>query len=495
MPSAPMAVAATEKYGLPYAADKYDLSACAGLLPDGASCPGLDELKLKRHAACRAMRTSGGVCPAILSCAVKHHGEQAKRADDDSSCTIQRLPGLGFNAAIIRATAKLRRAWPGWPSKAHYISADRFDRHNAKVRCRNPVTHERYPHLMHSATALSFLDRNFSVVKRTFVTGGVCAGGRWTRSLVKTAAMVTDSRPLELGQRELWMSYSSHWKNCNGSWVAQLTNFAQYTCNRGSTGNSLDPLQYMQMLRMKRKLKPPCQGATEHEYRRTASNDGPYVELQPTGSVAGNVVRELEFIAHNRTDRMVAVMQNQSTQSPIALTAMRNGGIIVSNDGGRTPLFELVNVAPQLELRAPDGHYTYHRLPDSFAQKGMHNSIHPLWVPELGAYLGVAHRHYRDGGLSSKEVFRFGSSYRQTLFTLSPVDFSMQRFSRELCFSSLDQGGSACEGVQFVMSAFRPATRSQHTQPSISFSYGVQDCESAVLTITIERLKQLLEFS
>ncbi len=27
----------------------------------------------------------------------------------------------------------------------------------------------------------------------------------------------------------------------------------------------------------------------------------------------------------------------------------------------------------------------------------MHNSIHPLWIPELGAYLCVGHQHVRSG--------------------------------------------------------------------------------------------------
>jgi hypothetical protein len=47
---------------------------------------------------------------------------------------------------------------------------------------------------------------------------------------------------------------------------------------------------------------------------------------------------------------------------------------------------------------------------------------------------------------------------------------------------------AVCDGVQFVMGGFRQG-------PSFHFSYGVNDCESALLTLSLSRIEKLLEFS
>ena len=47
-----------------------------------------------------------------------------------------------------------------------------------------------------------------------------------------------------------------------------------------------------------------------------------------------------------------------------------------------------------------------------------------------------------------------------------------------------------CDGIQFIMGAFRQQPDSR----TISFTYGVQDCESAILTLSISRIDKLLEF-
>ena len=316
------------------------------------------------HAAIAARGHRAEWCPAILPC-------------NNDECTIRPLPGLGYNAAIVQATASLRNAWVGWPSTAVYIAADRFDQTNPRVACSNPATHEAFNHLMHSGTALSFLDRNFTVVKRTFVTGGKCAAGRFTKSLVKSARMVTDSRLIELGRDEIWLQHASHWPtgNCNGSWIAKLTHFAKYVCpQQGTEAQSVADAEA---------IKTAVQGAELHGYKQIKSAEGPYTVLQPTEYVGGV---GLEFISHsNRTGRLAAMIQAQQSASsnPFLLfdtsglhrlTAERNGGIVLSNVGTRQPLYEIVNVAPELQLRAPNGQYTYHKLPPGFAKIGMHNS-------------------------------------------------------------------------------------------------------------------------
>jgi len=472
-----------------YRMDQYDHNACAGLIPDSARCPGVAERDRGQHAACRAQKTSGGVCPIILRCMVIGRSpDKGATAYRRASCTIRPLPGLGFNAAIVNAKASgLMGRWPGWPQEAHYVASDRFEWNNPRVNCTNPMTRSIYAHMMHSSTALSFLDHDFRVVKRTFITGGKCASGLWWSSPHKASAMVTDGRLLELGHGELWMSYTSYWKSsggCNGSRIARLTNFASYNCEKDGGRKSLNPLK------MVSQKQAPCKGL----YRRIPSSSGKWSELHPTGVPTGAVFngatyKELDKILVGRS---TVVPWNDTSQADTTLLAApRNGVIIVSNNERRMPLFEIVNIAPRLELRALDGQYTSHPIPEAFAREGMHSSFHPLWVPELNAYLGGGHRHYRSG-MNSKP-FRYGYSYRQVLFTLSPVSFAMQRFTREFCLPSLDLGHSACEGIQFITSAFRSVADGRMT-PSVGFSYGIQDCESAVLTLSVHRLQQMLEF-
>ena len=75
----------------------------------------------------------------------------------------------------------------------------------------------------------------------------------------------------------------------------------------------------------------------------------------------------------------------------------------------------------------------------------------------------------------------------------------MERHSRDLCFSSvedlrrhpLSRNGTRplCEGVQFVMNALLTEDGS-----SVQLPYGVQDCESAILTLPIDFVdSELLE--
>ena len=125
----------------------------------------------------------------------------------------------------------------------------------------------------------------------------------------------------------------------------------------------------------------------------------------------------------------------------------------------------------------------------------MHNSISPLWVEELGLYVGVAHRHYQagSGSRTAQDPFRYGFSYRHVFFTMRERPNGIVSHSRELCFPTLDgDGEAACDGVQFVMGAFRPTAE---IGAPIAFTYGVMDCESAVLTLSLDRLRALLEFT
>ena len=290
--------------------------------------------------------------------------------------------------------------------------------------------------------------------------------------------LVTDARLVVLRQGEAWMSYTSHMGSpaCRGSWIARLTGLASYRCAQGRTPKTLDPLRKVGAFRKGVKgFTVPCNSS----FTRVQDATGHWAVLHPTQGGGGAGIGALDA---DRTE---------------SLASPRNSGIIVDPNTG-APLYELVNVAPRLELRAPNGVYTRRDPPATFATRGLHNSMHPLWLPEWSVYLGAAHRHYGEGRgpyfEDSSIPFHYGYSYRQVLFTLTPGDVRIRRFTRELCLPSLEAPGrasgatTACDSIQFVMGAFRTP------EGAVGLSYGVQDCESALLTLTLARLRELLEF-
>ena len=91
---------------------------------------------------------------------------------------------------------------------------------------------------------------------------------------------------------------------------------------------------------------------------------------------------------------------------------------------------------------------------------------------------------------------RFGFSYRHVLFLLDPDTRAITRFSREFCLPALSEHHQPpllptahCEGVQFVMSVFHAGAG------VVGLSYGINDCESALATLTVGHVDAMLEFS
>jgi len=195
-------------------------------------------------------------------------------------------------------------------------------------------------------------------------------------------------------------------------------------------------------------------------------------------------------------------LANRSHRSGGGLAGPRNAGVLLGRSGGFAA--ELTDIAPWTVAHRHSGRVQRHRAPPSFSSR-MHNSISPLWVPELSAYLGVAHLHYsagigderHDKDRGEVAPFSYGFRYRHVLFTLPEHSASIDRYSRELCFPTLDAAAgpaasdAACDGIQFVMGAFRP---SKERGAPVGLAYGVNDCEAAVLTLSLERLGRLLEF-
>ena len=271
------------------------------------------------------------------------------------------------------------------------------------------------------------------------------------------------------------------------------------------------------------------------------------------------------------------------TGAPGNLFSVRNGGVLTDATGRIS--MELSDVAPDTEVLTQGGKRTRHSAPRRFAAS-MHNSIHPIWVPEFSSFLGVVgahptdqesrakanpipvatfcsahpmpdlpplnlpivlltrvssaraiqgHRHYQQGTATGRRMtpnapFQYGFSYRHIFFTFHPSTKRIVSFSREFCLPALNgtssqilqQNGTSqqpapqhtvnnddaplapsssatlqpssrspvCEGVQFVMSAFRQ----EHIPGTISFTYGINDCESGLLTLSVAQLETFLEF-
>ena len=72
-----------------------------------------------------------------------------------------------------------------------------------------------------------------------------------------------------------------------------------------------------------------------------------------------------------------------------------------------------------------------------------------------------------------------------------PLMYELSRaHATHAALAALADATELCEGVQFVMGAFRQQPDSR----TISFTFGLQDCETAILTLSVQRIIQLLEF-
>mgnify|MGYP007078081201 CR=1 FL=1 len=416
--------------------------------------------KQYESSACNGLGTAGGVCPAVLlPCHVSRLPWDGglERLHD---CMVQPLPGFGFNPTVVHAPSGMRRALRSVLPQLRFVATSRFEQNNKLVHCRNPAVRadagrDRTREALTSSggkkhafgsTELLLLDRSLSVLQRMYIYGGECVSGRWR---------VGDGRLLVVN-RTLWMSYYNAWgslppdKHCRGYWMAKLhvtapghpVAFAATASTRASR---------------------PLLSRSAHAVEKTSPVAKFVAMLKGTEESGGMGIN------------------GKSTQP---LTAKRNGGVITSPSGEKIT-HELADVAPVTHLHTPEGEDTHHAVPESFGTGVHHNSINPIWVHELGAYLGVSHRHYHSGTtdtgkLLSNAVFQYGYAYRHVFFTLKPPSMSIHRHSRELCLPSLDvaptggnRSGSAielCEGIQYLIGAFRPS----QTRPSISFTYGVQ---------------------
>ena len=498
--------------------------------------------------ACAGIGTVGDVCPQVLPCATP-------------GCAIRKLPGLAYNPSVVRApawvVAAAARALPPTAPPVRYVASDRIGRNNIPVRCRNKAAtnilfspkehretrqHHKHAHtgaalvgdalLPHphpngthasnrtvdlgSGSDLLLLDAALRVVVRAPIHGGACA---------QSPDALVDVRLFDAAGA-LYASYNTfgraawtrfipgarvvpHGKDCKGHWVSRLElNFAK----DGAHFSDRRPL-HVNATPTERFGGSGLSG-TPGEKLAAARN---------AGLLAASAAAHLVSVT-NRSERHEELLADAFAK-PNPLSALSTSAAAAAAPG-----LELVHFAPWTEWRVRGGGVVRRAAPTSFPED-LHNSIHPLWIPEMGAYLGVAHRHSKDGtGTTARAYerdgkphppFQFGYAYRHVFLLLSP-QLRVTRYSREYCLPALDGGvgGPACEGVQFVVAAFRgaPAAATSKTllplgigshatmqqqeeqrpdgggSDAITFSYSVMDCESAALTLSLARLDELLEF-
>jgi len=106
----------------------------------------------------------------------------------------------------------------------------------------------------------------------------------------------------------------------------------------------------------------------------------------------------------------------------------------------------------------------------------VHNNIHPLHLPERKEYLIVVHTHEGSNGFTW-----YGTRYRHQYITISDTPpFIVTAQSNEFCISAI-QSTDDCEAIQFVMSV----VRMEDNPNKVLMSYGINDCEAAVIKLDL----------
>lgn len=127
-------------------------------------------------------------------------------------------------------------------------------------------------------------------------------------------------------------------------------------------------------------------------------------------------------------------------------------------------------------------------------------------------YLGVGHLHRGAadddqaawetaaagyGPLPTNKTFRWGSSYTHFFYAMEHYHpFRMLATSGEFCLSS-EQDGADCESIQYVsgITSWSSPTRSANMMTrteGVVLAYGLNDCETRVAKLSLERIWQML---
>lgn len=119
-----------------------------------------------------------------------------------------------------------------------------------------------------------------------------------------------------------------------------------------------------------------------------------------------------------------------------------------------------------------------HRRPPAM-DKSVHNNIHPLYIPEREALLGVTHYHGDRGAGGAS----FGGEYVHAFFLMeNKSPFKVLQYTPDFCIQSVDNThANSCETIQFIVSVIRDP---QDTA-TLLVSYGINDCESALAKLKL----------
>ena len=155
------------------------------------------------RSACNGLGTTGNVCPEILlPCAVLNSSRSLLMSE---GCSVAPLHGLGFNPSILPIDISMLPSLPVARPPA-YLVADRYQRHNKKVACRNPNVDEmraRDP----GSTRVSLLDQHMRVLGRSLVRSEGCLSGRHR---------IVDGRLIALPEsRTIYLAYANYWGSCD----------------------------------------------------------------------------------------------------------------------------------------------------------------------------------------------------------------------------------------------------------------------------------------
>mmetsp|Transcript_45786 Transcript_45786/g.148871 ORF Transcript_45786/g.148871 Transcript_45786/m.148871 type:complete len:427 (+) Transcript_45786:187-1467(+) len=421
--------------------------------------------------------STDGVCPSVLDC----------RQGLEDGCATRPFgnEAYGFNLAIIPAPARIRarahrhlgravmyiatsRQCGGEPmKKASQVSRVCPHRECALTGNEHALgCHTRCGNLRGSSTDLLLLDSTLRIVARSMIPGEYRIGCH------SQHRSITDARPLVDLNDRLWVSYTSYGARDDES--CRLPTGAL-----PKSGSAIAPLTI------------------------TFENTTLTATVQSEHKKVARAQKNAVFVFH-RTQGLIEIVHiakraNRTRRIPLP------GGVRFSAQSHHFGVQFDHALQQERPLHISAG------LAWGGANGALHSSFHPIFVEELGFYLGGAHKYYShaaEEGTPQGVRLKHGLYYYFILLAISPDLSTILHNSKEMCFSALhaiaesgptestNATGPHCEIVQFPMSAFLHQHQLRGASPSleamVTITYGVNDCAAAAVTLTLSTIRHLL---